>query len=137
MGRYSWVSLRDLRGPLVDELITQLQDYFLDYYNVGYSRKYIERLLNLHENYNTQIIIVSGERIVGYVRWNMVQNTAEVLDMFVEPDISHIGLIRGIIREGVRRFPDLQFVEFERMDAFHNNARSRIYDILKMGKIKE
>ena len=124
-----------LPGELIDELVRKLKNYFSDRYKVGYKPDYVERILLAHDEQNTHVIVTDDEHIVGYVRWNVVQNTAEVLDLFIDSHVNGIEILRDMMSEGVRRFPQLRYVKFERHSK--KNAKDRIYDIFKMGKIKE
>ena len=97
----------------------------------------IKSFAKKHLDYKTIIIVRDKEGILAVCRWNMVTpKTAHILDLIIRKGHKYQSLIKRILTQGKKVFPEAEEIVFEREHKYPNRKLRKylIKDILKRRK---
>lgn len=110
-------------------LLKKLVDFIQNYLPYR-KRKFIEKEVIKHLKYRTiQYFIDSEGEIVGLCRWNISDDgkIAHILDLIVREDYRKTGVARRFLKNGLKLFGSVKYLEFER--EFRGDRRKRLIPI--------
>lgn len=97
----------DSLSNFVKAHLDEYQSNFRDNINI------IKGYLTLHNSYNTLVTLKDNDKFIAITRFNIENDTAEVLDAIIDKDFRGKGLMREIAKIGHERFPYVKFIKFE------------------------
>ena len=122
----------------MNDTIMTLADRTTDFImnNTTYTdRDKVRQFVVLHNLYGTSITAVKDGNIVGYCRWNILEDneTAELLDIIVDKYFRRKGLLLELADKGFPYWRHIKYIRFERgYDDGTNNKRKKTYLISKL-----
>jgi hypothetical protein len=113
--------------------ISEIVDFVINEGNGLYfekEREQITRFVELHQQYKTLMVILDEqEKIIAVARWNIVnKSVAFVLDVVVAKQYRKPLILRQMVAEGVRRFPTITQIMFERVGKYADRE-AKVYSV--------
>ena len=102
------------------------------YYDVDIST--LRDIIEKHIKYKTLLVEEIDNEIIGICRFNIEGDTCICLDVVIRPDYRNKRLLKLFIIKGLRRFPYVNKLRFERGV---RNTRFKEYDIYKFLGIRK
>jgi len=89
------------------------------------NREKIKEAIVKHINYKTCIILMDLEGIAGLCRWNVSDSgtVAHILDLIIAPKYRNKRFINRLLIKGLRLYPNVKFLEWEREIKYPNRER--------------
>jgi hypothetical protein len=88
----------------------------------------IEEYIAKHRAYKTcNILYDKDKEITALSRWNVVHETAHILDVIIRKDCRNKGILKQLVKLGHKTFPDVKYIMFER--GWRKDNEMRRYEI--------
>jgi hypothetical protein len=92
-------------------------------------------LIRKHNEYETLETIWNGEELIAYTRYNICGTTVAVIDAIVKPEYRRKQLLKMMLLNGLKRFPQVRFIRYQRQWKKRND--DRIFPIISFLNVKE
>ena len=116
------------------DTISDLEHFYLTYRPMA-DKEALRHALEAHAKHRTITVFFDETGISGLVRFNVIGECAEVLDLIVRQDMERKGMIKQLIITSWHKFPYLRFFRFERARKYPNRPH-RAYSLYKFMKGK-
>lgn len=116
------------RISLADELTN-----FIKPFKPGAYRLDILRAVLKHIEFETIVYVRDKNGMAGCARFDIIGETACVLDAFVRRDCEHKHILKYLALEGWKRWSMIKFITFERL-AKYPHRKQRVYKLAKLLK---
>lgn len=73
----------------------------------------LRTLIEKHLNYNT-LEVIKTDKVVGVVRYNIEGEECHVLDTVIHPNYRNKNILKLMICRGIRKYPFVKFLVYER-----------------------
>ena len=89
------------------------------------NKEKIKEVIVQHINYKTCIILNDLDGVAGVCRWNISDSgtVATILDLIIAPKYRNKRYINRLLIKGLRMYPNVKFLEWEREIKYPNRER--------------
>lgn len=96
----------------------------------------IKEVVRKHIEYKTIIIVRDEQGILAVCRWNIISDTAKILDLIIREGHKEKSLIKRILIKGLKMYPKTKYLSFEREKKYPDRVERKylINDMLKRRK---
>lgn len=118
------------RISLADELVDFVKPFKPDSPDIDILRAVLK-----HIEFETLAYVRDEHGMAGAARFNIVGDTAHVLDLIIRKDCERKGMIKRIASIGWARWPTMKYITFDRF-AKHPGRPTRKYELGKLLGVK-
>ena len=114
---------------------------FINLYAPHYQDKeLLKECVKKHIEYKTAIILYDNpkeENIIAVCRWNIEDDTAHILDLIIAPQARKIGLIKFMLQQGLKMYPSVTQLKWQRSTRDDKVRVFSVYRLLKEKQLQE
>ena len=89
------------------------------------NKEKIKEVITQHINYKTCIVVHDLDGVAVVCRWNISRSgtIAHILDLIIKPEYRNKRYINRLLIKGLKLYPDVKFLEWERETKYPNRER--------------
>jgi ribosomal protein S18 acetylase RimI-like enzyme len=110
----------------MDAIIADKLTDFIQKYLPYTDRDLIKKYLSSHENYGTLDYAIENGGIIGVCRWNIHDDTAEILDLAIDENYRGRGLAKQFLERGLKIWKNVKYLSFVRGKKYPNRQPRKI-----------
>jgi len=116
-----------MRASEIDDIV----NFIIKYSPIDRDRNETRDHVIQHLAYKTCLVVYGKDSINAFARWNIKDDTVEVLDLILRPSLRGTDMVQRVINhcitEGLKVYPNLKIIRWQR--EFSDDSRYREFNI--------
>lgn len=109
-----------------DATLNKIADFIQKHAPHYTNRELLKEYILRHWEFKTAFVMQDGDRIVAVCRWNINDNIADILDLYIDEKFRGKKIIQLFLQKGLWIFPQVKYIRFERFMKYPNREKSLI-----------